>query len=159
MGDRERKLLLSLLKDQRVASLAVLVQEAPYASLVPFAMTGDLSAALIHTSRLARHSEGLATGASFCLLVHEPDTSHETNPAQLARVSLEGRVRSFGRDEEAYGPARDLYLAKFPKSQITFDLADFTLHALQIERCRFVAGFAQTYNLMTQELTALVRTD
>ena len=155
MGDRERELLLSLLRNQRVASLAVLVREHPYASLVPFAMTGDLSAALIHTSRLARHSEGLASGAFFSLLIHEPDVSQDTNPAQLARVSLEGRISPYERTEEAYIPARDLYLAKFPKSQITFDLADFTLHALQIERCRFVAGFAQTFNLTSAELSAL----
>ena len=155
MGDRERKLLLTLLRDRRVGSLAVLVNEHPCASLVPFAMTEDLAAALIHTSRLAHHSEGLASGAAFSFLIHQPDSSNETNPAQLARVSLEGRVRSFGRDEEAYIPARDLYLAKFPKSQITFELADFTLHALQIERCRFVAGFGQAFNLTPEEISAL----
>ena len=155
MGDRERKLLLTLLRDQRVGSLAVSVNKNPCASLVPFAMTEDLAVALIHTSRLARHSEGLATGAAFSLLIHQPDSSHETNPAQLARVSLEGRVRSFGRDEEDYLSARDRYLAKFPKSQITFELADFTLHALQIDRCRFVAGFGQAFNLTPEEISAL----
>lgn len=155
MGERERAALLELLRHRRVASLAVLVSGRPFASLVPFAMTEDLSAALIHTSRLARHSEGLASGSNFSLLIHEPDSDTEANPAQLARISLEGSVRPIDREAEDYGPARDLYLEKFPKSRITFDLADFTLHALDITRCRFVAGFAQTYNLSVDELKEL----
>lgn len=155
MGDRERAVLLELLRQRRVGALAVLVSDRPFASLVPFAMTGDLSAALIHASRLARHSEGLASGSSFSLLVHEPDSDADANPAQLARVSLEGTVQPIDRESAEYGPARDLYLEKFPKSRITFDLADFTLHALEINRCRLVAGFAQTYNLSADELKEL----
>jgi putative heme iron utilization protein len=155
MSERPRKELSALLRECRVATLAVMVNDRPYASLVPFAMTQDLGAALIHTSSLARHSEGLTAGAAFSLLIHETDSPPHSNPAQLARVSLEGRVSPIERNDAGYAEARERYLAKFPKSQITFDLADFTLHALEIAHCRFVAGFAQTYNLTAAELKDL----
>lgn len=155
MDDRDRNLLRSLLVDQRVGALSVLVEGHPYASLVPFALSEDFGAAMVHASQLARHSRGLSTNAPFSLLVHEPDRNPDTNPAQLGRVTLQGRVRPYDRQEQAYAPARDRYLAKFPKSQMTFRLGDFTLHALEIERGRFVAGFAKTFDLTPKELQSL----
>ena len=155
METNQQSLLLDLLEKQRVAALSVVIDDRPYVGLVPFALTRDRTAALIHTSQLARHSAGLATGAPFSLLIHQPDDSAETNPSQLARVTLEGRVRSLDRDDEVYRETKEIYLAKFPKSQITFTLADFTLQMLVIEQARFVAGFGQTYDLTAEELNAL----
>ena len=109
----------------------------------------------IHASALAQHSQGLTSGAPFSLLIHEQDSQPETNPAQLARVTLEGTVRPFDRQEDSYPEARDLYLAKFPKSEVTFQLGDFTLHALQVARGRFVAGFAKTFDLTPEDLAEL----
>lgn len=155
MDDHERTLLQNLLTDQRVAALSVLIEDRPYASLVPFAMTELYGAALIHASALAHHSQGLTAGARFSLLIHEQDSRPETNPAQLARVSLQGTVRPFDRQEESYSEARDLYLTKFPTSERTFQLGDFTLYALQVSSGRFVAGFAKTFDLTPEDLAEL----
>ena len=155
MVDSNNPLLLKLLEQQRIATLAVLIEGAPLASMVPFAMTDDFQAALIHASGLAKHSAGLTAGAPFSLLIHEPDTQTDSNPAQLARVTLQGSVESLERDSDAYSQARDRYLAKFPKSEITFQLGDFTLYALQIESCRMVAGFAKTFDLSPADLAHL----
>ena len=155
MDDSERTLLQSLLTDQRVGVLSVLVDGRPYASLVPFAMTELFGAALIHASQLAQHSQGLTAGAPFSLLVHEQDARLEINPAQLGRVTLQGTVRPFDRQEETYSDARNLYLAKFPRSGATFQLSDFTLHALQVASGRFVAGFAKSFDLTPEDLAKL----
>lgn len=155
MEESDKQLLESLLTDGRVAALAVSLDGAPFASLVPFAMTQDFGSALIHASGLAQHSAGLTAGAPFSLLVHEPDTEPETNPAQLARATLLGSVEPLARDSDAYNQARDRYLAKFPKSQITFQLGDFTLYALTVESCRLVAGFGKAFDVSLDELARL----
>ena len=158
MDEPERDLLKHLLTEQRVAALAVLVEGRPFASMVPFALTEDGSAALVHASSMARHSAGLQADAPFALLVHELDVSADKNPAQLGRVSLEGTVHPLSPDEPAYAAGQHTYLEKFPKSQITFQLSDFALYELRIDSARLVAGFAKTYDLTPQEIGALAST-
>jgi putative heme iron utilization protein len=155
MDQEERDLLKHLLTEQRIASLAVLIEGKPFASMVPFALTEDSSAALVHASSMARHSAGLQADAPFALLIHETDHSAEVNPAQLGRISLEGTVRPLSREEPAYAAGQHGYLEKFPKSQITFQLADFTLYELRIESARLVAGFAKTFDLTTPDLASV----
>jgi putative heme iron utilization protein len=156
MEQSERDLLKHLLTAQRVASLAVLVEGRPFASMVPFALTEDGSAALVHASAMARHSAGLQAEAPFALLIHEVDSTPEKNPAQLGRITIEGTVRPLDREEPAYAAGQHAYLEKFPKSQITFQLADFTLYELRIESARMVAGFAQTFDLEPREIVAVL---
>ena len=147
MDDRDLLVLKSLLTESRIASLAVSVDGSPFASLVPFALTANGDASLIHASGLAQHSRGLTHGAPYSLLIHEADVQADTNPAQLARVTLSGSVRPLARDSEEYQAAKDWYLAKFPKSTITFQLGDFVLYALEIETVRFVAGFGKAFDI------------
>ena len=156
MEQDDRNLLKHLLTEQRIASLAVLVEGKPFASMVPFAFTEDGTAALIHASGMARHAAGLQPQAPFALLIHESDDSPDDNPAQLGRISLEGTVNPLSREEPAYAAGQHSYLAKFPKSQITFRLGDFTLYELRIESARMVAGFAQTFDLEPREIAAVL---
>lgn len=155
MEEKDIQLLASLLIDGRVAALAVNIEGAPFASLVPFAMTPDFATALVHASSLALHSAGLTGDAPFSLLIHESDSDPEANPAQLARITLQGTVQPLDRTSTPYDLARDRYLDKFPKSQITFQLGDFTLYALRIESCRFVAGFGKAFDVALDQLADL----
>ena len=155
MEPDEHDLLKQLIIEQRVGSLAVLVEGKPYASMVPFALTEDGSAALIHASSMARHSAGLQADAPYALLIHELDSSPDKNPAQLGRITLEGAVRPLSREEPAYAAGQHAYLEKFPKSQITFQLGDFTLYELRIDLARLVAGFAKTFDLTPRDIAAV----
>lgn len=155
MEEQDRTLLQHLLTDCRVATLAVQIDGAPFASLVPFAMTDGNGAALIHASGLARHSAGLTSEAPYSLLIHQPDSQPETNPAQLARITLQGLVEILDKDSETYERARQRYLDKFPKSQITFQLGDFNLYSLSVESCRCVAGFGKAFDVEPGELAEL----
>jgi len=151
--DREAEAILRrLVTEQRVGALAVSIDGAPFASLVPFALSEHLDAALIHASELARHSKGLGTDASVSLLIHQSDHQPEINPAQLARVTLQCKVAPLERGGESYLEAKRCYLKKFPKSEITFQLGDFTLYRLEIVSGRFVAGFARTFDLGPADL-------
>jgi len=138
--------LRSLLERPRVLSLAVLLEADPYVGLLPYALRPDYGAALIHASKLARHSRGLEDGAPFAVLIHDP-AMPEADPLQIPRVSLQGTVERIPKGSPAYAEGRDAYLERFPTSATTFSLGDFDLYWLHFERGRYVAGFAQAINL------------
>ena len=146
--------LRTLLEQPRVLSLAVLVETSPYVGLLPYALRPDYGAALIHASKLARHSRGLEDGAPFAVLIHDPATA-EMDPLQIPRVSLQGTVELLAKGSPAYAEGRDAYLARFPTSATTFGLGDFDLYWLHFERGRYVAGFAQAINLNDGNLREL----
>ena len=67
--------LRELLDGQRVLSLAVLVDGAPCAGLLPFAALPERNGVLIHASRLARHSRGLAAHGRASVLLGQAQVS------------------------------------------------------------------------------------
>jgi heme iron utilization protein len=154
MTSKDGLLLRSLLVEQRVLALGVIVDGEPYVGLVPFAVQPDVSAILIHTSQLARHSEGLEKGARFSGLIHEPDTP-DADARQLPRLTVQGRVTPLEPGTAAWQQAHDVYVQKLPSSEMMFGFGDFTLHALTLERGRLVVGFASTIDLDAGEFRSL----
>jgi len=154
MDDRDRTLLKELLAHQRVLSLAVLVEDRPYAGLLPFAVRPDFSAALIHASDLARHSKGLVPGARFGAVIHLPDRL-DADPLQLPRVTLEGTVSGLERGTPPYQAGRELYVARFPASARTFALGDFRLYELAFEGGRLIGGFGRARSVSPRILAGL----
>ena len=154
MEPADQELLIELLTQQRVAAMSVLVEDKPYIGMLPFVMSSDFGSALIHASRLARHTAGLVPEAPFGLLIQEPD-HWKANPSQLARVSFQGTVNPLNREEPSYETQGALYLDKFPKSRMTFQLGDFRLYELKFDTARFVAGFGKTFDLSPAELEQL----
>jgi hypothetical protein len=154
MTPEDRAQLRDLLIQQRVLSLAVLMDGAPYVGLLPFAMLPDCSAALVHASALAKHTAGLKEGAPFGVLVHFPDNA-DADPLQLPRVTLQGAVHLMAKESAEYAIARTLYLDKFPQSEQTFALGDFNLYALVVEAGRYIGGFARAFNLTSETLRNL----
>jgi len=154
MDDRDRELLRELLAHQRVLSLAVVVEGKPHAGLLPFVVRPDFSAALIHASDLARHSQGLTAGAPFGVVIHFPDRL-DADPLQLPRVTLEGTVAVLERGTEEYRAGAELYLARFPGSAQTFALGDFHLYQLAFESGRLIGGFARARSVSPRVLAEL----
>jgi putative heme iron utilization protein len=154
MNDESRRRLKELLSSQRVLSLSVLVDGEPHIGLLPYALAPDFTGALVHASKLARHSRGLQPGASFSLLVHAPD-SPDSDPLQLPRVTLNGDVRVVGTDAADFARLRDAYLRRLPEAEITFELADFSLYELRFRDGRFVEGFAAAVNVTSEDLGQL----
>lgn len=153
----DREALTDLLTRTRIATLAVLVERRPYAGLVPFAMLEDWKGALIHVSRLARHTSGLESAggeARYSLLVHATDPGPPASVLALPRMTLEGPANWIESGEESYDAARATYLKKFPDAEPIFSLGDFRLCLLGFERGRYVAGFGRTFNLTPASLRA-----
>jgi putative heme iron utilization protein len=146
--------LQEMLDQQRVLSLAVLAEGVPYAGLLPFAALPGHSGVLIHASRMARHSLGLADGSRVGVLLHEQD-SVEKDPLQLKRVTFECVVRPLERKSDAWVEARGKYLERFPDSRITFNLGDFTLYRLEFQHGLYVAGFGRAMEISPGDIRKL----
>lgn len=154
MTPDEKALLKDLLTTRRVLSLAVLLDGAPYAGLLPFAMQPDFSAALIHASSLARHTAGLTDGATVSFLVHALDQP-AADPLQLPRLSMQADVRVLDKTGPDYAAAQATYVARFPASEPIFSLGDFNLYALIPRKGRFVVAFGRALNLTADSLREL----
>ena len=155
MQPQQADLLRSLLVEQRVLSLAVVADDRPVIGLLPFALSTDGRALIIHASRLARHTAGLAEGAPFDALVHEPVTA-SVDPLQVHRVTLRGEVRALAEHDVARAADRAAYLAKFPAAAPITSLGDFAFFRLEITGGRLVSGFGGAINLSARALPSLL---
>lgn len=146
--------LHELISRQRLLALSVLIDGAPYAGLLPYAFTPEHGAVLVHASRLARHTRGLEPEARFCLVIHRPDRP-ESDPLQVPRVMLEGTVTILERGTEEYREGQHAYTKRFPSSEQTFQLGDFNLYRLRVEKGRYVGGFARAVNVTAEDVRQL----
>jgi putative heme iron utilization protein len=154
MNSGDRALLKSLLTDQRLVALALVVKAEPVAGLLPFVASEDFSALIVQASRLARHSQGLTSGASFSGVIHRPD-AEDADPLQTPRVLLEGVVDTLDGDEPAREVARRAYLRRFPSAAVTAALPDFSVFRLEIRGGRVVGGFGRAVNISSTDLASL----
>jgi hypothetical protein len=143
-----------MMASHRVLGLAVLVDGAPEASLLPYAVRPDFGAVYVQASGLARHSRGLQPGAQVGVLIHDNDTP-DADPLQTRRMSVQATVTVLDREGDAFAAARHLFVARFPGAEVTLGLGDFNLYELQLGRGRYVAGFAQAANIGPDTFTAI----
>jgi hypothetical protein len=148
------RLIRSLLDDERVLSLAVLVDGAPVAGLLPFVPLPDYSGVMVHASRLSRHTAGLSAGARAAVLLHEQD-GPEKDPLQIKRATFECDVHPLQRDSDAWAAGRGRYVERFPGSRITFRLGDFTLFLLEFRQGLLVAGFGRAIDIAPRDIARL----
>ena len=151
METQQLAALAALLRSQRQAALGTLRDGAPFVSMVLYAEAPDLSGFWLHLSSLAVHTRALRQASGASLMIFEPDTGSR-DPQQLARVSLQGEASVVGKGTPDYEVAKTIYLAKYPGAVQYFNLGDFDLYCLQPQTARYVAGFAQAYNLTTADL-------
>ncbi len=143
-----------LLARERTLALALVADEAPVIGLLPFAVTPDSHALVVHASRLARHSRGLQPGATFDALIHEP-VVEGVDVLQVRRLTLRGTVHVPEPGSPAHGALRALYLARFPEAEPITMLGDFAFFVLAIEGGRLVTGFGAAANVTADTLDAL----
>ena len=128
--------------------------QGPYAGLLPFVPVADRSAVLVHASRLARHTQGLTAGTRAGILVHEQD-GPDKDPLQIERLMFDCTVQPFERKSAEWEAGRELYLARFPDSRVTFGLGDFTLYRLQFVAGTYVAGFGRAMDIEPEDIRRL----
>ncbi|MGE0815667.1 MAG: pyridoxamine 5'-phosphate oxidase family protein [Vicinamibacterales bacterium] len=138
--------LRRLIDSERVLTLAVLVDGAPVAALLPYAVGPDGAHLFVQASGLARHARGLVDGAAVGVAVHLPATP-DRDPLQIPRLTVEATVRHLARGTEAYREAANRLAARFPAAALTLTLPDFEVFALALGRGRYVEGFARAVNV------------
>jgi hypothetical protein len=156
MSSAQIEAVRELLTASRVLSLALVVEADPVNGLMPFAVTPDYGALVVHASRLARHTKGLHDGAAFDALLHEP-VVQGVDALQVKRVTLRGVVRVPEDGTPAHDALRRVYLMKFPEAEPITALGDFGFYVLLIEGGRLVTGFGAAANV-TQETLETLRT-
>jgi heme iron utilization protein len=155
--DRDVKVAIrDLLTGRRVLCLAATIDGEPAASLLPYAVASDLRAVYVQASTLAKHSRALAAGAKVSLLVHGLDTD-DVDALQVPRFTVQALVEPLERGTDEFDAASRVFIARLPTAEMTLGLADFTLYRLRFERGRFVAGFAQAYNVGPEAFEELAR--
>lgn len=143
------ELLRTLLTGEKLLTLAVVVDGAPVAGVLPFRAEKGLATLLVHTSGLARHSRGLTPGAPFSAAIHLP-LAPGADALESRRVVLEGHVEEvLPGEREAIAAA---WVEAFPSAAMTVDLGDFVFHRLRLEGGRLISGFASASGLSARSI-------
>lgn len=154
MDNESEQFLRRLLDTGRTGALGTLRDGAPFVSLVTFVPAPDFRAFYTHISRLAFHTQDILRDPRVSLMLAEPDPG-TGDPLQLARLSVTGRAREVAKNSAEYENAAARYLARFPNAQVNFQLGDFALFCIELQRARFVAGFGKIFTLAPGDLAAL----
>jgi hypothetical protein len=156
MNAEDQALLRSLLVDQRLAAVGLVVEGEPVVGLLPFTVSEDFSALVVQASALARHSRGLLQGAPFSAVIHRPDAP-DADALQTPRVLLEGEVETLEQDEAGREAATRAYLARFRSAAMTLSLPDFSVYRLRMRAGRLVVGFGRALNLDSSHFRDLAK--
>lgn len=124
--------------------------------MVPFVLAPERGELLIHVSALATHTRDLQEHPRASLLVMA-EADAQTPPQALPRVALQVQATVLPREGDAYASAKAAYLARFPDSAVTFELADFSIVALAPLSARLVAGFGRAHGLAGDSLRDWLR--
>lgn len=146
-----------MLDGRKVLCLAATIDDEPSASLLPYAVASGYRGVYVQASTLAKHSRALRPGARVGLLFHQPDVG-DTDAMQLARLTVQATVEPLERESPAFAAAARVFMERLPSAEMTLSLADFGLFHLAFGRGRFVAGFAQAYNVGPETFDEVART-
>lgn len=121
----------------------------PWCSLVVYGPDPDGNPVLL-VSTMAEHGRNLAVDPRASLGINDP--SAPGDPLDRPRITLAGRaVRPEGEAAEA---ALDAHVAAIPAARLYADWEDFSLWVLEVERVRWVGGFARMDTVSRDEYRA-----
>ncbi len=139
--------LLAQEKQGLLSTLSRKAQGWPFGSLAPFALTTSDEPILL-LSQLAEHTQNILADPRVSLFVQ--DAQAQANPQAGARATLLCTAALV--DETEAEPARQAYLQRFPDAASLFQMGDFRLFKLKVERVRYIGGFGNMYWLSGAEL-------
>lgn len=134
-----RREVRRLLREARAATLATVLDGAPYASLVTIATDVD-GAPILLLSTLADHTRALQADARVSVLVDE--ARDLANPQTGARASVQGTARKV-EDAAERTRLQRRFLARHPAAALYAGFGDFAFWRIAVERAHYVGGFAR----------------
>jgi heme oxygenase (biliverdin-IX-beta and delta-forming) len=154
MDEESKEILRELFESSKIASLGTSNENQPFVSMVAFSTAQNFSEFYIHISGLAKHTKNISLNNKVSLMICQPETV-SNNPQTLARVSIIGNANIVDVSDTNYNEIKTSYLSKNPSAEMYFSLGDFQLFRIEVEKVRYVAGFAKTFNLTKVSLQNL----
>ena len=148
--------LAEMIHSTRMAGLGTLRNGTPLVSMVAYLPEDNFSAFYIHVSQLAQHTKSMQADPHVGLLISEADDGR-TDPQTLARISILGEAKQIAKDDASYPKIQAQYISRFPQSAPLFGFSDFGLWRVIPRFARFVAGFAQAFNLSPDALKRVAK--
>ncbi len=129
----------TLVSSMTIGYLATVGEDgAPWSSLVVYGPTADGNPVLL-VSALAEHGRNLAADQRASLAISDPAAPGD--PLDRPRITLAGQaVKPEGDAAEA---ALDAHVAAIPGARLYAGWDDFSVWVLEVQRVRWVGGFAQ----------------
>lgn len=144
--------LRALLQTNRVAALGTLDNDdAPFVSMVPYAIEPAGGTLVIHVSGLAPHTRNLQASSQVSMLVMQPEVAGEPVHA-LPRVTLECAAAALEPNSPEWQLARAAYVKRFPEAEYMTQLGDFMFFSLQARGARQVAGFGAARSVGAEDI-------
>jgi putative heme iron utilization protein len=125
----------ALLRQAQRASLATLLDGAPYASLVLVAEDEDCAPILL-LSDLAEHAKNLKRDKRASLLID--GTAGLAEPLAGPRVTLLGSLERSGEKR-----LKERFLARHPSAAVYAGFGDFACYRMTVARAHLVEGFGR----------------
>ena len=122
---------------------------SPWCSLVVYGATADGNPVLL-VSTMAEHGRNLADDPRASLAINDPTAPGD--PLDRPRITLAGRV--VRPEAEAAEAALDAHVAAIPGARLYAGWDDFSLWILEVERVRWVGGFARMDTVSPEEYRA-----
>lgn len=140
----------TLVASMTVGYLATVGEDgAPWSSLVVYGPTADGNPVLL-VSTLAEHGRNLAADGRASLAISDP--SAPGDPLDRPRITLAGRA--VAPEGDAAEAALDAHVAAIPGARLYAGWDDFRVWVLEVERVRWVGGFAQMDTVSQDEYLA-----
>jgi putative heme iron utilization protein len=136
----------ALMAGAKSATLATVVEGAPYVALVTPAFMPDGSVLLL-LSTLSAHTRHLQENPACALLITGEATSE--NPQTAPRLALSGRAAPVAAEL-----AREAFMAAHPYAALYADFADFGYWRVALTAAHYVGGFAAAAGLDVARLAA-----
>jgi len=150
------KSLAEMIRSSRMAGLGTLRDGFPLVSMVAYLPEDDFSSFYIHVSQLAQHTKGMLADSHVGLLIAQADDGR-ADPQTLARISILGEAEQVAKDDFGYPEIQARCIYRFPQSAPLFGFGDFGLWRIVPKSARFVAGFAQAFNLAPDTLKRVAK--
>ena len=154
MDDQSQEKLIQLIQTQKIASLGTSVQGQPLISMVLYGASDDFATYHIHISQLAKHTQNIMANPRVSLMICESVRAN-INPQTLARLSIIGKASLLSPMSAEYASAKEQYLEKYSFAKMNFQLGDFALYEIKLERARYVAGFGKAFTLTTEDMNRI----
>lgn len=130
--------ILSLFEAQQLGVLSTHCQGHPYASLVAFAYTDDLTRLFFATSRATRKYGNIAADDRVAMLI-DSRSNKEVDFHEARAVTVTGRAHEVEGEDAAI--LKELYLTRHPYLKTFLDAPTCAFMVVRVQRCILVEQF------------------